>query len=466
MRFRPLFAATLFGSSALLSALFALSCSSSTYPNPVLTFNSGQESDTFNDVDHYVIERVDANSNTKELLNTKKLPKTFDMGNTGTYAFVGTAYDSDGKVVAVGRTLMAAPGEILGAEVPMFFARTDRATRPNGSFANALKQNPVAAIYSYNYVWFFDDSSGNNIKTDAYSVAVWEQYSPPTQYSSIACAHVPCALKNVIVMGGVYVLVIGSDWALFIDTVQSLGVEFKLPTELTAWSDITGGRVLPGGDSSALFVGGTRPTNPTKAILGFSKVGNYSYLSTNTARAGAALLYEQDFGIVLVGGSSDGAGVERMAFGSSGLADSFSDVPYPADPVVGAALVMEDKTHLLRVGGKNTDGSKAPTVRIDMGCTQNCAYEPVPALDVELYNAQSYYDVVTGETLVAGENTTGLTEVYRYVSSGFVAIDFPDAQKRINALALELPNHQLAVIGGTDPQDSTASRTALSVVAF
>jgi hypothetical protein len=343
-------------------------------------------------------------------------------------------------------------------------------------------QNPVAGILSGRYIWYLDDSSNDTLKTDSYSFAYWEHVDPPTVYQSIACIKVPCNVRNLMVVGSAYALVIADKWAMGINTLTDYAASFSLPSGMSAWSEIAGGRSLPGpsDDGSVILVGPVRQGAATKSVLSMGVDSSTdavieSYMEINSARAGAALIYEKDVGIVIAGGSSDtaSAGVERFDLGAQ--SKGFVNLPYPADPVVGATMVMEDSTHVLRVGGLNTDGSSAPTVRIDLECTANCAYEEVPTLDLALQNVQSFYDAGTDETLVVGEDiatdataqtVAGQTRVYRYKSGGFVAITIPAAQQRVHALPLELPNQQLALVGGTDPTDDTLSRQDVSVIAF
>jgi hypothetical protein len=463
MRSRSLFVATVLGSVATLCLL---ACSSSEYPNPVLTFDHSQESDTFKDVKRFDIERVDSNGKTERILRVTKLPDSLDIGKTGTYQFVGTGYDATGKPVAIGRTLAASPGELLGAEIPMFFARRDRASRPIGGFAGSPMQNPVAALLSNQYIWYFDDSSDDTLETDSYSIAYWQQVTPPDRYLSIACDQVPCGLKNVVVVAGSYALAVADEWAIGIDTLSAIGKLFKPPTGMSNWSDITGGRTLSRDNGTAFLVGPTRIGDATESVLGLGVDDDGAltsvYFESNTKRAGAAALVEEDFGVVLVGGAAKGAGVERLEIDGK----KFIELPYPADPVTGAALVMEDETHLLRVGGVTADEQAAPTVRIDIECSKDCVYEAVPLLDLTVLNAQSYFDPATKQTLVVGENAEGLTQVYRYQTTGFTEVTFAKTQRRTRALALELPTQELAIVGGTDPNNDSVSRQDISVIAF
>jgi hypothetical protein len=441
-------------------------CSTQEAPNPVLTFNQGQETDTFADIKRFEVERIDLKGKSERIFRDNRLPDSIDMGNSGTYYFVAKGFDKNDTLVAVARSLKAKPGELLGAEIPMFFARTDRATRPLGSFESTPKQNPVAAVRDGHSIWYLDDSSDKTVETDSYDFAYWSQVTPDETYQSFTCPQTPCRLKNLVIVNGYLAVAIGETWALGIDTYYAKAEEFTTPDGISNWATVAGGRTLPGGNGTMILVGPTRLENPTDAVIGFgvddSGAVTMAPVKTHTKRAGAALLFEEDFGLILASGSAKGAGVERLEPNGS----EFKEIPYPADPIVGAALVMEDETHLLRVGGITADGSKAPTVRINIECTKDCSYELVPDFDLEIRGAQSFYDLTTKHTIIVGENADGLTEVFRYDSSGFTSIIFPKPQKRIRAFALELSNQQLGIIGGTDPEDDKSSRQDISVVAF
>lgn len=445
------------------SSVLWLACSSSEYPNPILTFNMGQEDDTYDGVKRFEVERVDTDFKSERILRDSELPESIDMGDGANYyQYVGTGYDADDNRLAVGRTLYASAVNLLGSEVPMFFARTDRATRPDGNFVLEPMQNPVAAVLAGSLVWYMNGTD-DQIKTDSYNVAYWGQADPLSQYQTIDCPKSPCNLKNLVIVGGIYALAIAEKWALFINAQESYASTYKVPDDLTSWGDVAGGRVIPGNKDTAMLAGPTRLEKPTTALVAFDSGTGAEVFHLNQARAGAALIAEELPGLVLSGGSSSGAGVERLDADTG----KFVELPYPADPVVGAALVMEDETHLIRVGGTTSDGADAPTVRIDLECDADCAYVAVTGLDLSLRNALSFFDPVTQQTLVVGEHAeTGVTQVYRYGQTKFTEITFPKAQQRVRALALRLPNQQLGLIGGTNPSNEEESRTAISVVAF
>jgi hypothetical protein len=268
-------------------------------------------------------------------------------------------------------------------------------------------------------------------------------------------------------VGGYIAIAISSEWAIWVDEYHETSGKYGLPDGLGSFANVAGGRVMRGANGTAFLVGGTRVGEPTAYTLSFAATSDSSVSMLNTPRAGAATLFEDGVGLVVAGGSPTGTGVERIA--SGGIA--FTSLNYPADPVTGATLVREDASHVLRVGGKNADESPAETVRLDVTCsTDNCAAEPVPELALAINAAQSYWDPESNDTIIVGEDDTGLTVMYRYSAASGVGaltpIAVPTDQARLHASAIELPNRKVVLVGGMDPSKPTSSRSILSVVSF
>jgi hypothetical protein len=243
------------------------------------------------------------------------------------------------------------------------------------------------------------------------------------------------------------------------DTANYVGQPFEAPDELESWGNVAGGRVLPGENETALLVGPTRLEDATDCLVEFEDAAQTTVYRLNTPRAGASVLSEPDWGVVVAGGSAQGAGVEVLR----PRRDKFVSLDYPSDPVVGAALAVQDEHRLLRMGGLTSTGEPAPTVRIDLECDKNCELEARPELVVAARRAQGYYDADTGVTIVVGEDADGLTVAYRFDGQSLSTIDFPKAYQRKHATALELPNQQLLLLGGLDPDTSDAVASLLSV---
>jgi hypothetical protein len=454
MRTRSLFAFAL--------PTMASACGQNDLPNPVLHFTTGGEKETvtYRGVERFDIERIDASDDADRILGFDELPETVDLGADGEYSFRAKAFDANGLRVAAGRTLTLDLANLKGSSIPLFMARTDRVSRPSGELELTPGSHPPAAVLNRTLVWVMRSGS-KWLTTDSYSVALWQQNTPPDAFQSIECLQSPCELTNLVVSGRIYAVAIAKTWAYAMNTADYVGVELDAPADLESWGNVAGGRVLTGENETALLVGATRFEEPTDYLVEFEDAAQTTVYRLNTPRAGAAVLFEPDFGVVVAGGSAGGVGVEVLR----PKKDRFVSLDYPSDSVVGAALAVQDGHRLLRMGGLTSTGEPAPTVRIDLDCEKDCELEAKPELTLQAaQSAQGYYDADTGVTLVVGEDSEGLTVAYRFDGTSLSTIEFPKAQMRKHATALELPSQQLLLLGGLDPEtgDPMASLSAVS----
>jgi hypothetical protein len=339
-----------------------------------------------------------------------------------------------------------------------------------GNLVLAPGEHPKVARIGTSALWVWANPSSDHISTDGYNYAYWQQVFPKgssVDFSVINCPSTPCEWQTLVLVGSYVAIAISSDWAFWVDESREVTGKYEAPKGLTSFADVAGGRVMPGANGSAVLIGGAREGEPTAFGLSFDKSGLSSVIQLDTPRAGAATIFEDGVELIVVGGSDTGPGVERMLDGTS----TFNPVNYPPDPVTGAALVREDATHVLRIGGKNADGTPADSVRIDVTCADaECTVVPVPELSLAINGAQSFFDAVSGDSIIVGEDDAGLTMMYRYsAASGAAAItpiEIPEAQARLHATAVQLPNRKVVLVGGAKVSQPTSSRSILSVVSF
>lgn len=452
--------------------IFALisGCGDTNIPNGVIRFTGGDDSTTFDGVDHYTLERIDANSKTKKLFTKSELPETYDMGSSGAYVFRATAFDADGNALARGETLYQDVSTMGGLDIPIFLSRIDRTTVAESLLAITPGEHPKVARIGTSALWVWANPSSDHINTDGYNYAYWQQVDPQgssVNFSVVNCPSTPCDWQTLVIAGGYIAIAISTEWAIWINEAAETNGKYSAPKGLGTFANVAGGRVLYGANGSAVLIGGAREGEPTAYGLSFDSSGDSSVIQLNTPRAGAATILEDGVDLVVVGGSATGPGVERVLNGTA----TFNPVNYPPDPVTGAALVREDATHVLRIGGKNADGTPADSVRIDVTCADTeCALVPMPELALSINGAQSFFDAVSGDSIIVGEDETGLTVMYRYsAASGVGAITpiaIPEAQARLHATAVQLPNRKVVLVGGANVSKPTSSRSILSAVSF
>lgn len=448
--------------------LFASACADTEAPNAKLAFMVTEDASLREGVKSYRVDRINRSGKATKVFAGSELPAELDMGRSGEYKFRASGLDASGNPLLRGETLIQEVSSLIGAQVPLMLARTDRLTQANSRLEIAPGPYPKAAILGSTALWVWTNQTADVITTDGYNVAYWTRVAPGSgdaDFSKVECLTTPCTLKNLLIVGGFYALAITDTWALLIDEYYGTKEEVPLPTGLSGFSDVAGGTVFAGASASALLVGATRPSPMSaQTLLVDSSIG-MSVLTQSVPRAGAAALFEADVGLVVVGGSATGVGVERVAPGGA----AFTVLNYPADPVTGAALVRHDATRVLRIGGKNPDNTPAASVMLDVTCaTPTCEAVPVPSLNLDIGGGQSFYDNETGDSILVGEDALGAAIVYRYspASSSLTPITVPAGQQRIHATPIELPNRTVAMIGGTLPDNPTSSRSIISVVSF
>lgn len=452
-----------------LSFVAFSACDDADTPSGKLEITGAEGASTLQGVDSFRVERISETGKKNELFTGAKLPTSVDLGTSGKYKFRATGLDANGNALVRGETLLQDVAPLAGASIPLVLFRTDRLTQAPGRLSIAPGTFPKVGLLGSTALWVWTNLTADYVTTDGYNVAYWQQVSPVTtdaDYTKIECLVEPCSLQNLLIVGGFYAVGIADTWAMQIDEYSGSKKEIDVPAGLNDFSDVAGGTVFQGATASAVLVGATRASRPTPYALAFDKNVSPSVLTLSVPRAGAAALFEADVGLVVVGGSATGVGVERVAPG----AQAFVALNYPADPVTGATLLRHDATHVLRVGGANPDGTPATTLLIDTTCSQPaCEATPLSALNVSITAGRSFFDAESGDSILVGEDpATGTAVVYRYSPAipSFTLIPVAEAQQRVHAAAIALPHRTVALVGGTLPSAPESSRSILSVVSF
>jgi len=447
-------------------ACLALGCSDDALPNGTLKIITGPDDDVFTAEPAAV--QIDVNRTPYEsgeptrLSRSDTVPEGLDLGAAGLVDFEIIGTDADDQKVVGGRTAFWEVSYWADSELPLLAARLDRFSRAPGAFQIPPKSRPLVSMMAIDLIWMVTNS-GDNAISDGYSTGFWMQYEPLEAIASLPCPTSPCDASVLAVARNQYGYLIGDGWAYGIAFSTSEDVEdveyvtLEPPEPLDTWAELHGGTSLPTPGSTSFVVGFTR-AEATDAYAFFDASGNYYGARLTTARSGAAVTWSPEFGLVVVGGSAEGAGVELI------LAEDPTEptaLDYPADPVAGAALLADSETTVLRLGGRLADGTPAPTVRLNLDCDADCVPEELPELTVDFVTGQGFLD--QGAMLVAAEDAEGNTLVFRVTADAVTPI--PLRLERAKASPLLLPTGHLALIGGVEP-GTTRSVDELEVVAF
>ena len=451
----------------LFPFLLLFGCSSDPIPAGHYVLTTGQESDTYTMSPTPVIfesSSVDANGN-KTVIETSDTPiGSIDVGNTGSNFFLVKGEDTQGVRRVQATSYMMDAITLAGYDMPLFIGRTDAFCRPPTAVA-AQGEHPPVGVFWGQLIWMAGASSDNSIVSDGYDLVGWTETAPPSFLATCPTGVTPCPFRSIANYAGQYGLAIGSDWAMSIDIQLQTTQTQPPPSTLPSWAEVSGGRTLNALIGNAFIVGPTRTDSASSFVVELATDGNMTALPLTTARQNAAATYIDGQGLLVVGGSADanGAGAEFL----SETGTTFTSLPYPADPVVGAALVAETTgTRVWRVGGKMPDQSNAPTVVYDVACAGDpgsCTPQAQPAFDLAVTNAQGFS--FNGSRIVIGELDDGTMVAWRLTDTDPAPVPVPLREPRRSATVYSLPNGFAALIGGTLISDNTQAKS-LELLAY
>jgi hypothetical protein len=332
-------------------------------------------------------------------------------------SFQVTLYDSTNDPIIYGQTIAVPLGGISGlTDLPIFVQRTGQFARLPSPFP-APPPSPLAALFEGRFV-LVADGSGKSQDAQIYDLLLWGLVesldggmgslalpSPPITMAPISGTtfmFLICAPKTMPagVAGGL--VSAGDDlYAVQVD-ISTISPPLQLIADGGTWQSIAGGQTIVSPNGDVFVVGATRPSTglvpgATSAVLAFQTGQNllidagvdggvevavgYSWITLNNAREGAAAVWSNNKGLVVLGGNpaDAGAGVYGIEYASpvdGGIPDSTTmfdpelQQPEP-DPIQGAGATSIDTangvTDILLAGGTLPDGGIAPVRLLQFG---------------------------------------------------------------------------------------------------
>ncbi|MDC0681902.1 hypothetical protein [Sorangium atrum] len=368
------------------------------------------------------------------------------------YTFEVRGLDAGGATVVRGRSaagiyLAALTGDVL----PLFAQRTGRWARPPGELAASRVGAPGAALAERYLVLTGGAAAGgaaagdvDPARLDAYDLATWG--------GSASSGALPRAARSLVVRGDL-LLTLDDEGATWTDLAAGQSAEASLPEGLGSFAEVAGGRTIEASDGRSFVVGATRsgaaagaPGEPSDKVLVVGADGALSVAKLRHARAGAAAVWVEGLGLVVAGGSADGAGLEVLGDGAT----AFSPRPFPPDPSEGAGAAVTGPGEIALVGGVQ-GGAAAPTRRLAPGCAVTCAAVEVEgaALTAALGGVAAFA-LPGGRILAVGSEAgeDGLTRSFIVDVAAAQVEELPLREPRRGAAVVPAPNGTLAVLGG------------------
>jgi len=407
-------------SPGLFALLFA-ACSGT--PEGSIRIVTGDETDTFSRAPApttLIAERLSADGSRTEITRAALPSETVDLGErprseVGAIAVRGE--DASGAVLVRGESLFVQWGALASADLEVFVQRTGELARlpraPQGERADAV------ALLAGRYV----------VSIVGRTASLYDMLTLQTLSNAPA---LPRDARSLAVFGTT-ALVIDADGAATVDFDDGTTTTLTTPQGGT-FGDVAGGARVAAGDAQYI-VGGTRVSGPTTRVLAIDDRGVATFAATNVARAGACATFVTGRGLVVVGGSANGAGVEILAAGATVA----SPLAFPSDPVVGCAAATLDASRVLVVGGSS------PTPRVyDLACTASCAATGW-ADTTALVRAEAHA-LAPDAALVIGDDADGATRVLRVTPAG--AREIAPKIPRRGARSLRTSNGGVLLVGG------------------
>jgi hypothetical protein len=417
-----------------LSLAFA-GCSST--PTATFTVTTGDEADAFSRTPAptlLVVQNLDLQGNASELARVALPAEQLSLGDKGRTevgAVRVTAFDAAGKPLLRGETLYVQYGALADAPLEVFVQRLGELARlPRGS---AVLDAPRLGITTARYV----------VAASGPTVFLYDmlRLQPLTGIPAF-----PRPAKSLVTFGTA-AIAIDEQGASVIDLSTGVVSEL-LPPPGGTFAEIAGGQTVTLADGSAFVIGGTRSSGgPSQRVLSVTKNGGVAFATLATPREGACATWVDGRGLVVAGGSATGPGIEVLAPGSvqgAGLA-------YPAEAVKSCGASTIDASHVLVAGGTGSAidvAGAAPARVFDLACAATCTPATWPGT-LPLVRAESLM-LTQDAALVAGDDATGASRVFRVSSQGTteIALKVP----RRNARLIGLPiKGTAAIVGGAAP---------------
>lgn len=441
--------------AALLLAPLAGGCSSE--PKAVhVAVTVGQEAGMFSQEPRVVSVVVKGLAPDGSLVTTATAPPggTLDFGeipDDTQLVFEVTGLDAQGATQVRGRSLGAINISSLTGTLPVFAQRVNQWARPPGLFTQT-HAGGVAAIGAERYLLLGGGAVDKDAKTDELEL-----------YDLLGLGALGVGnlsrVPQTMVARSAAILLIDSTGATSLDLGTGEPTDIATPPGLDSYKSVAGGKPVDASDGRTFVVGGTRATDPTKGVLIIGDTGGQSYLPLVYARAGASAVWVEGVGLVVLGGSAEGPGVEIL--GPSATAFVAID-HFAPDATVGAGAVIDGLHSVVLLGGTN-GGAPAPLRRLDPTCaTGDCAPEVIAGSDPALaLTSVRAYTLGGGRILAVGDEVTTSAQTRAFaIQLGTSATELPLREPRRGATVSPAPNGTLAVLGGRHVADDTP---ALSV---
>jgi hypothetical protein len=419
-----------------LAVLALVACSST--PTGTFTLTTGGESDALSRSPApttLIVQALDTDGNAQELARTALPTDEVSLGDksrTDVGAVRVLAVDAAGKTLLRGESLYLQFGALENSPLDVFLQRTGELARMPGG--GAALDAPRLGVAVARYV----------VAASGTEMQIYDLLRLTTLTGVPA---LPRPARSLVAFGTA-AIVIDEAGASTVDLSTTASSDLPAPAGVT-FAEIAGGATVTVADGSAYVVGGTRSTGgPSARVLVIGKDGSVGSATLATPREGACAAWVEGRGLVVIGGSTTGPAVEVLAPGATQSAA----LAYAPDGVKGCGAATLDASHVLVAGGTGSAadiGGATPARVVDLACAAACVPAPWPGM-MPLVRAELFALVAPGAVLVAGDDASGASRLFRATAAGTTEIPVKAARKNARLVALPIKG-TAALVGGAPP---------------
>jgi hypothetical protein len=406
------------------AAFFVLATACSNDSNGTVALTVGGEADALTRSPAVTKVHVELVSTTTTVLFDGALGDNLNLGTSdpnasGAIHFLG--FDASNTARVEGYTLPVQLGALAYGDLPLFVQRKGEWARAPDAFGPNVTHT---GVLGQRYIAGFDDAGVGVV----YDLLSWQKRLDVDVKTPVGC----------MLAGNTTALVLSKDHATEVDFSTGGTAPVAVPTtvDLAAFDGATPTYASGG---AVFVVGGTSTTGPeTDAALFVDTNGTIVPVTLTAKRKGAAAVWLQGRGLLVVGGSATAAGAELVPSDGVNAVSASARLAFPPIVEVGLGAAV--------LGGSRVAIASPPRV-LDAACVASCGLETWATPAVALARSSVFAAASDGTSaLVVGNDPAGTTRAFRVSTSA--AVEVATRVPRSNAAALALPTGQLALLGG------------------
>jgi hypothetical protein len=416
-----------------VAAFAALGCSSGSSGTLSLVTGEEDAGAVFEGVTQLNVQWVDTDAQAHSIVDAPYPTTSIDLGSLNSSA-IGmievTGINAAGQAVLFGSTIPLQFGVLDNTTVSLFVQRMGETARMPSPPANDARRLPVLGTLLGRYLIATGGIDPDLQKgSELYDFLTLKTLPTPPDLLAAGQITESMAVLDIdtSVDPSAYLVSTAGITSIDLVTAGTGAPTPGIPASSFTAADIAGGSTVLGSDGARYIVGGTRVTHgPSVAVLKIDATNTPSWLTLHTPRMGAAALWIDAFGLVVIGGTRESPAVESIAASGTATGAAVGNFSASADPStsIGAAA-LDGKRFVVVAGGFLPDGTDPGVRLLDLDCSPTAGtpcLTPWPSLPVPLVLTQVFAANPNTAIVVGSEMTTLQTHVFVVTRSAITEV--------------------------------------------